>query len=165
MDKSGLKRAAVFCILRSGSQYLMLKRNKLPFINRYAPVGGKVDPHETPREAVLREAFEESGIQLQPEDVTFRGMLTETSTSDYNWVSYIFSADIPFSIPNDCDEGTLEWVEYDNLKNIDIPPTDLPIYQSIEDNKVFVFSALYTPELKLEYMIDELTGKIVLSKE
>lgn len=36
----------------------------------YAPIAGKVDQFESPSDAVIREAFEEAGIGINPEDIT-----------------------------------------------------------------------------------------------
>ena len=42
----------------------------------YLP-GGKAEPHETDLEAVIREAYEETGLRLVPEDVDEFGTVTE----------------------------------------------------------------------------------------
>ena len=49
----GLKIAAVLCILRSGDEVLLLRRTKALHYGRYVPLGGKIDPHESAREAAI----------------------------------------------------------------------------------------------------------------
>ncbi|MBK8349386.1 MAG: NUDIX domain-containing protein [Saprospiraceae bacterium] len=49
-----MKRVAVFCIIKSGDQYLLLKRAKVPNQGKFVPVGGKIDPYESPLQAVIR---------------------------------------------------------------------------------------------------------------
>ena len=53
MIPEGIKRVAVFCIIRSGDQYLLLKRAKTPNQGKFVPVGGKIDPYESPIQAVI----------------------------------------------------------------------------------------------------------------
>jgi len=156
----GNKKAAVFCVLKSGSQFLLLKRAKEPNIGKYVPVGGKIDPFETPRQAMIREIQEEAGIN--DSKVNFCGLLTETSPINYNWISYIYTAEVPFFNPPICDEGILHWVHRDDLKTLNTPPTDWFIYQYIDQNKPFCFSAIYNEELLLLSMTDELEETIVL---
>ena len=75
--QEGLKRTAVLCVLRNGNDFLLLKRFKEPNKNMYTPVGGKLDPFETPKNAALRETREETGIIVP--DMRFCGVVTETS--------------------------------------------------------------------------------------
>ena len=157
----GLKRVAVFCILKNKNRFLLLKRANEPNIGKMVPVGGKINPFETPYNAVIRETLEETGILLQ--HVKFCGVLTETSPTEYNWVSFIYTSDIENVAAPYCDEGILSWVDENELENLNTPPTDWHIYQYIAHNLPFVFSAEYDQNLTMLMMKDELTG-IILSK-
>ena len=153
----GLKRCAVFCVLKHGSKFLLLKRRKDPNKGKYVPIGGKIDPYEPPHDAIIRETYEETGIQLK--SAKFCGILTETSPINYNWVSFIYMSEIDFITIPHCDEGELQWVAEDDLQNLDTPPTDWYIYQFIAKSKPFVFSAIYDKELKMVEMRNELDGE------
>lgn len=155
----GIKRVAVFCIIKSGNQFLLLRRAKEPNKDKMVPVGGKIDPFETPYQAVIRETFEETGINLT--DVKFCGLLTETSPTNYNWVSFIYSAEIEYIEAPYCDEGTLFWVDEKDLENLNSPPTDWHIYQYIANDIPFVFSAEYDQDLTMLRMTDELSGTVI----
>ncbi|MGB4960406.1 MAG: NUDIX domain-containing protein [Saprospiraceae bacterium] len=162
MNNDGLKRAAVFCILQCQEQYLLLKRAKQPNVGKYVPVGGKIDPYESPESAVVREIMEETGIHIpRPK---FSGVLIETSPTSYNWISFIYKADIDFVPPPYCDEGELFWISAGDLKNLDTPPTDHHIYMFIKAEQPFVFSAVYDENLVLLEMYDRLSGIRLLSK-
>jgi 8-oxo-dGTP diphosphatase len=157
----GLKRVAVFCILRHADKFLLLKRAYQPNVGKYVPVGGKVDPYETPYEAVIRETKEETGIQLG--GAKFCGILTETSPTEYNWLSYIYFADIDdIDIPY-CDEGELHWVNISNLSSIPTPETDRFIYQFVAADKPFIFSAKYDAQLNLIQILNEIDATVVYS--
>jgi 8-oxo-dGTP diphosphatase len=152
----GLKRAAVFCIIKSGSRYLLLKRGKQPNQGKFVPVGGKIDPYEAPHDAVVREVMEETGLHISyPE---FYGVLTETSPTDYNWISFIYKVEVAFIAAPLCDEGELFWIEEDELTTIETPPTDWYIYQYIAAGQKFVFNAEYNENMQLVRMRDDLRG-------
>ena len=56
----------IFCVtifvMNSEGKFLMLFHKKL---NCWMPPGGKIDRHETPEEAAVRECYEETGIEIQ----------------------------------------------------------------------------------------------------
>ena len=154
--KTGHKRAAVFCIIKSGSRYLLLKRAKQPNQGKFVPVGGKIDPFEAPHDAVVREVWEETGLRISYPQ--FCGVLTETSPTDYNWISFIYRVDIEFVAAPPCDEGELYWIEEHELKTIETPPTDWYIYQYTAARQKFVFNAEYDDQMNLIRMVDDLSG-------
>lgn len=152
----GIKKIATLCVLRQGANYMLLKRLKEPNKDTYTPVGGKIEPFETPEQGVIRETFEETGITVN--QVKFCGILTETSPTKYNWLSYVYVADIEAIDPPVCNEGTLEWVAYEHLLEVPTPKTDWFIYQYILEGKPFVFHALYDEKLQLVEMKEEISG-------
>jgi 8-oxo-dGTP diphosphatase len=156
MISEGIKRVAVFCIIKSGDQYLLLKRAKEPNKGKFVPVGGKIDPFETPYDAVIRETKEETGITIT--SPAFCGVLTETSPVNYNWVSFIYLTEIDYIPAPECDEGELHWIHADQLMDVDTPSTDRYIYQYVAHGKPFVFSAVFDTGLNMTSMVDELAG-------
>jgi len=158
----GLKRAAVLCILRSDAGFLLIRRSQEPHLGKYIPIGGKVGPFETPRTAATREVKEETGVSVK--DVRLRGILTETSPTNFNWVNYIYTADIAAVAPVNHHEGTLEWVRQERLSSIPTPTTDRFIYDYITRSELFVFDAVYDENVELIRLVDELSGKVLFSK-
>ncbi|MBA5793627.1 NUDIX domain-containing protein [Flavobacterium sp. xlx-214] len=150
----GLKRTATLCVLKHNNQFLLLKRLKEPNKDQYTPVGGKLDPFESPLQAAIRETFEETGIKVTT--MKYCGTLTETSPTKYNWINYVYIAEIDFIEPPFCNEGTLNWIAFDDLLKVPTPKTDWFIYKYILDNKPFAFSALYNEDLDLLSMIEEI---------
>lgn len=154
----GIKKIATLCVLRQGTNLLLLKRLKEPNKDMYTPVGGKIEPFETPEQGVIRETFEETGIKV--DQVKFCGILTETSPTKYNWLSYVYVADIDHISPPPCNEGTLAWIAYEDIAEIPTPKTDAMIYQYILQVKPFVFHALYDAELNLIEMKEEIANEV-----
>lgn len=152
-----MKKIATMVVLRHEKSFLLLKRNKQPNAGMFVPVGGKLEPHESPRQAALRECFEETGIQLT--EVKFCGVLAETSPVDYNWLCYIYLADIERVPPPPCDEGELAWIEFNEILSVPTPPTDWQIYRMILDEQHFVLDAIFDENLRLLEMSDEMTGE------
>ena len=158
----GYKKNSSMVILRNGTAYLLLKRNKEPFIGHYAPVGGKIEPHESPINAAIRETFEETGLVInQPK---FCGMLVESSASQYNWTIFIYVADIEKVPPPPCPEGALEWIEHHDLLNVLIPETDGYVYTYILDNKPFMFDAQYDGDAQVLKMTEDFENILIFEK-
>ncbi|MBL7816778.1 MAG: NUDIX domain-containing protein [Saprospiraceae bacterium] len=146
-------------ILRHETSYLLLKRNKEPFVGHYVPVGGKIEPYESPLKAAIRETFEETGLVItQPK---FCGVLVESSPIKYNWIVFIYLADIDRVPPPPCPEGVLEWIEHDAILSVPTPETDWHIYNYVLDNKPFMFDAEYDEHLNLVRMVEEFENQQV----
>ena len=62
----GDKMQRIFCVtvyvIDDQKRFLLLHHRKL---NKWVPPGGKIDPHETPDEAAVRECFEETGLEIE----------------------------------------------------------------------------------------------------
>jgi 8-oxo-dGTP diphosphatase len=161
MDKPkvspGLKKVATFCILTADNKYLLLKRAFPPNQGKFVPVGGKLDPYESPQEAVIREVKEETGIEIKL--VEYCGTLVETAPVEYNWVSFIYKAEIAYQNAPHCNEGELVWVDRADLDSLDTPPTDMAIYQMIDKGQKFALDATFDANLNMIEMIDLLSGQ------
>ena len=150
----GLKQMAVMCVLRHADQFLLLKRSKAPNQGMYTPVGGKLDPYESPQAAAQRETFEETGIQVN--DWRYCGSLVETSPTKYNWMCFVYLADIDWQPAPPCNEGTLEWIHTSHLLQVPTPKTDWHIYDYIAQQKPFAFNAAYDQHMALTTMHEDI---------
>lgn len=143
-------------VLHHKDRFLLLKRARPPHVGKYVPVGGKLEPFEHPHQAAIRETKEETGLDVS--DLRFGGVLVETAPIDYNWQCHIYVAEIDDVPPPPCDEGVLEWIAIDRLKEIPTPPTDYLIYQYLLRHQPFAFNALYDDQLNLVWMWEEMEG-------
>ena len=159
MNEHGLIKIATLCVLRYKNKFLLLKRFNEPNKGKYVPVGGKLKNYESPTQGVIRETFEETGIKIK--NPKFYGILTETSPSDYNWISYIYSVKIDFIEPPVSNEGNLEWIDYNKIKNIPTPLTDHYVYKYILEEKRFIFNAEYDMKLNMKMMIENIEDVII----
>lgn len=152
-----MKKIAVMVILHAANRYLLLRRAKAPNIGKYVPVGGKLEAHERPIDAALRETLEETGIRIAAPVLC--GVLSETSPADYNWLCYIYLAEIADQPAPPCDEGVLEWISAERLTEVPTPPTDMAIYDYVRRGEKFVIDAVYDEQLRLLEMVEELAGR------
>jgi 8-oxo-dGTP diphosphatase len=160
--QAGIKRTAAMVILKHQTSLLLLKRGKAPNIGRYVPVGGKVEPFERPIDTAIRETQEETGLLLHKEQLTYIGVLAESSPSPaYNWVCFIYKAEIDHIPPPACDEGVLEWVALSQIPQLPIPPTDGLIYEYMLQGRPFAFDAQFNAALEMTEMREEISGEIV----
>ena len=155
----GLKKVGVICVLRNENKFLLLKRNKEPNMDKYTPVGGKIDPYENPYDAAKREIFEETGLVV--EDLRYFGTLVETSPVEYNWICFVYCAEIDLIPPPECNEGILEWIDFSDVLDLPTPKTDWFIYKYMLENKKFNFSADYDDNLVMIKMQDDLTNQLI----
>jgi 8-oxo-dGTP diphosphatase len=156
----GLKRNAVLCLVRHRGEDLLLHRARDPNRGLWVPVGGKLEPFESPRAAALRELREEAGISVP--DVRLLGTLVETSPTEYNWWTAVYLAELPDAGPRPplayCTEGELRWVRRDHLLELPMPATDRHIYAFRDERRPFMFSAEYDEALALVRLDEELSG-------
>ncbi len=100
----------VLCYITRGDEVLMLHRTKKKGDmnhDKWLGIGGKLEAGESPDEALLREAKEETGLTLT--SWRFRAIVTFVSDG-YTEHMYLFTADGFSGTLRDCDEGQLQWV-------------------------------------------------------
>ncbi len=113
--EQGLKYT--LCFIRRSDEVLMLNREKPSWMGMWNGVGGRIEQGETPRECILREVLEETGIKLS--DALYGGVVTwEDDGKDFGGM-HIFLADVPknydYKTPRGTNEGILDWKRLDWL--------------------------------------------------
>lgn len=106
---------------------LLLRRRKPPNEGLFNAPGGKIERHEDPYEACLRELHEETGLRIRAPRL--RAILTVvTRTTGAQWLLFVFVANRP-SGPADAiatNEGELRWVPIDEIARLPVP-SDIPL--------------------------------------
>lgn len=128
-------KLAVLVYLRDPQgRVLMLHRRKLPNVDMYSPVGGKIEiaQGESPHECAVREVAEETGLALRPDEVRLSGIVSERAyEGQTHWLIFLYEvtrAVRPDEIHDmDFDEGRLEWVPESEIERLPIPQTDREI--------------------------------------
>lgn len=94
--------------------------------NLYNGVGGHVERHETPLDAVRREIREEVGLN-DVSDLRLRGIVSiSTSAEATGIMMFVYSATAPTRDLHASSEGVPEWVDPDSI-DPDTCVVDLPI--------------------------------------
>ena len=108
------------CYITRGDQVLMLHRvKKKNDLNqdKWIGIGGKFEADETPDECLLREALEETGLTLTRWQC--RGVVTFLTNGPWDGeYMYLFTCDGFEGTLKTCDEGDLQWVSREFVKNL-----------------------------------------------
>ena len=135
---------ATICYIDNGRELLLLHRNKKPndvHEGKWISVGGKLETGETPQDCAKREILEETGLVV--EEMAFSGIVTFPDfTPNTDWYTYVFKVTAFSGEVIDCNEGTLEWVPYDHVKDKPTWEGDYKLFDWILSDRPF-FSALF----------------------
>ncbi|MBR5552870.1 MAG: 8-oxo-dGTP diphosphatase [Clostridia bacterium] len=150
---------STLCYIEKDGKYLMLHRiKKENDVNRdkWIGIGGKFEDGESPEECMLREAKEETGLDVNR--YSFRAIVTFVSDIYETEYMHLFTADGFTGNISDCDEGCLEWIEKEKLYDLTLWEGDRIFLKLIEKPCPF-FS------LKLEYRGDKLVSAVLDGKK
>lgn len=154
------KTIACLVYLENDGDILLLNRNNPPHKNTYISPGGKLEEYETPSAAAEREVMEETGIDIRNPRLV--GMLTETSNTEYNWISYVYHTEIDTREYTSTEEGELSWYSWDELDEIEEPPPTQYVSNFVRKGEFFALDATYTVkdgELEMDSIRNEVTGE------
>jgi 8-oxo-dGTP diphosphatase len=110
-------------ILLRGSEILLLRRSGTDYEDgKLSVVAGHMDGGETAREAICREAREEVGIEIRPDDLTFAQIVHRADRGER--VSFFFAArhwrgEVRNMEPHKASE--LRWCPLDDLPGDMVP--------------------------------------------
>ena len=84
--------------------------------DKWLGIGGKLEENESPDDCLLREALEETALQLT--SWKCRGVVTFLSDLYEGEYIYLFTADGFTGELKECDEGDLEWITRQKLSSL-----------------------------------------------
>jgi 8-oxo-dGTP diphosphatase len=122
-----IPRTLVF--ITRGDQVLLLRGSphKRIWANKYNGIGGHIERDEDVYAAARREVREETGLDV--DDVRLVGLINIDGDQPTGIMLFVFTATSRSGEPAPSEEGSLEWIERDQLAQIDLVedlPTILP---------------------------------------
>ena len=144
------------CYIEKDGKYLMLHRvKKENDLNKdkWIGIGGKFEDRESPEQCNRREAYEETGLTLGK--CEYRGVITFISDKWPTEYMHLFTCSDFSGDIKECDEGTLEWVNKNDVYSLPLWEGDKIFLKLIENPTTPFFS------LRLEYMGDHLASAIL----
>lgn len=152
------------CNAQGVREYLMLHRIKKDHdINKdkWIGIGGHFEDMESPDECMLREAKEETGLQLT--ELKLRGIVTFICGETCEYM-HLFTSNKWQGEMTDCNEGVLEWLPRDRVYDLNLWEGDKIFFRLLEmDYPCFLLKLRYSVDGVLESAT--LDGKIVMWDE
>ncbi len=154
-------KLTTLCYLTKGDNVLFMVKGRTPKnisnmnVGKYLGVGGHIEQDESSYECVIREIYEETGIDASDiEGLSLKGVATFINDSCDNEIMYIYRGEYKGEsdpCPGSCDEGELCWVPLTGIWDIPVWEGDKEIFKLLfgpENSSVF--------EIKLNYHGDDL---------
>lgn len=120
-------------LINSEEMILLSQRAKnKPFGGLWEFPGGKVEPGETPEEALIREIKEEIGIDISQKCIA---PLTFASYSydKFHLLMPLYICRVWQGIPVAKESQTIKWVRINEIDNYEMLPADTPLIAMLKD--------------------------------
>ena len=122
--------AAAYLVLIKDGKVLLLRRFNTGYQDgNYSLVAGHLDGGETTKQCIIREASEEVGINISPEDLEVVHVMHRIAPNREYFDIYLrvekWTGEITNMEPDKCDE--LKWYDMDGLPNNILPAVKLAL--------------------------------------
>ncbi len=114
MDKCEKAIFTVLCMIYDGNRILLQDRVKNDWRGLTFP-GGHVEKQESFVQAIIREMYEETGLTIK--EPRLCGVKQFQTDEDERYVVLLFKTDKYSGTLISSDEGQMEWIDRDELKN------------------------------------------------
>ncbi len=143
------------CYIEKENSYLMLHRIKKKNDEnqgKYVGIGGHFLENESPYECIIREAKEETGLDVVP---TYRGIVTFVSNEYECEQMHLFTCQEYSGEITACQEGDLTWIEKSRLREIPMWQGDYIFFDLLEKREdFFSLKLVYNGNTLVSYSID-----------
>ena len=107
---------AIAVVIKRSEKYLLIRRAKKGFAEDYwCPITGEVEKGETQKQAVIREAKEEMGLEVEPVRKVWECHTADGKYLLHWWEAKIIDENIKVN-PDEVKES--KWVDVDEMQNI-----------------------------------------------
>lgn len=144
-------KLATLCYIKHDAQTLMIHRVKKAgdiHAGKWNGLGGKLEPGESPEQCVIREAREESGLEVA--HPRYHGLLVFADFKGDDWYVWVFSADQFSGELVESAEGRLQWIPDEEIPQLNLWPSDLVFLPWLKGGKIF--------SARFQYNGDEMLG-------
>ena len=121
--------------------YLMLYRDidkSDGSLGKWLGVGGKLEEGETPDDCFIREVLEETGISLDKEQISARGIVDFKSPAYPDERMYLYTASVSSDwFDPDCNEGKLKWINKKDILTLSLWEGDHVFLEKLLSDKPF----------------------------
>lgn len=142
------------CYIEKDDMYLMMHRTKKSNDEnegKYIGIGGHFLENESPFDCIIREAKEETGLDIKP---IYRGIVTFCSNIYESQQMHLFTCKEYSGTLSLCSEGELKWIKRSELENIPLWEGDLIFLRLLEnDNPFFSLKLIYENDTLVKYEI------------
>ena len=149
-------KITTLCYILNKEKVLFLLRNKKENDlneNKYIGVGGKLEKDESPKEGIIREIKEETGLNAK--NVKLKGIITFILPKWENELCFVYTCDEYEGIMHECDEGELVWVDKKGINKLNLWEGDKLFLPKLFEDKLFIMKLIYDIHDNLIKYIDE----------
>lgn len=120
------KIATLLYCFSERDEILLLERAQEPNRGLWSPPGGKLESGESPFACACREAHEELGLKITPQDLHLTGLVSEHGyEGQAHWLMFLFEVRLRLkSLPPPHREGSFEFFPPSQLAALKLPKTD-----------------------------------------
>ena len=162
-------KIATLCYLfDEDGNVLLLHRKRPPNQDLYSPPGGKLEQSigESPTACALREIKEEIGLELSADDLHLTGIVSESGFDDrMHWLMFLYEVTHPVKVERTTfDEGTLDWVNPEEIQNLPIPATDKEVIWPLfwQYRKQFFMAHINCHNGQLDWHLEQPSEPVIL---
>jgi len=144
-------KLATLCYVKQSGKTLMIHRVKKAndlHAGKWNGLGGKLEPGESPEQCVIREVREESGLEIV--HPRYHGLLIFADFAGEDWFVWVFTANQFSGELIESNEGNLKWIPDDEVKSLNLWPSDQIFLPWLEKDKIF--------SARFQYHGDEMLG-------
>jgi len=123
------RKLVVAALIRDGRRVLMSRRRAdqpMPLLWEFP--GGKIEPGESPQDALVREVREELGCELTVggiHDVVFHAY------PDFDLYMLVYAGTIAEGVPRAVEVAEIAWVDARDLPALELLPADYPLAEAL----------------------------------